>query len=299
MSVISIFVVALVLANFTGIDGQYDRVVCHNLETDALLAPFFLEDCVDVKHTKCTVCPAHWYVDCPSGYVHKTYKSCGFLGCQLVCVREWKVCPRCDVSCNDCPTPRYIKPTPRPTKEPTKPTPRPTKEPTPRPTFRPTKRPTPEPTGRPTVTPTRPPTRFPTVPTDYPTNSPTDSPTKSPTSSPTEAPSQFPTRLPTPMPTNSTLSPSMSPTSAPIFTNAPTMELSVPSPEQVCAAVSHKAACKVTPGCYFGDKADGPCSLFSGVCENITNRKTCKAAQPCVSRKGRCLSKSFTITNHQ
>merc|ERR1711879_470537 len=120
---------------------------------------------------------------------------------------------------------------------------------------------------------------------DYPTNSPTDYPTKSPTSSPTEAPSQFPTRLPTPMPTNSTLSPSMSPTSAPIFTNAPTMELSVPSPEQVCAAVSHKAACKVTPGCYFGEKADGPCSLFSGVCENITNKKTCKAAEPCVSKK--------------
>jgi len=293
MSVISIFVVALVLANFTGIDGQYDRVVCPNMVSDAIFASFLLDDCVDVKHTECTVCPAHWYVECPSGYVHKTYRSCGFLkwGCQLECVREWKVCPRCDESCKDCPIPRYIKPTPRPTKEPTKPTPRPTKEPTPRPTHRPTR----EPTGRPTVTPSRPPTRFPTAePTDYPTYSPTDSPT----SSPTGAPSQFPTESPTLAPTNS---PYMSPTSAPTIapTNAPTMEPSVPSPEQVCAAVSHKAACKVTPGCYFGDKADGPCSLFSGVCENITNRKTCKAAEPCVSKKGRCLSKSFTVTNHQ
>merc|ERR1711879_101515 len=165
---------------------------------------------------------------------------------------------------------------PRPSYKPTK---RPSKRPTYKPTKRPTQEPTQEPTNRPTATPTRSPTKFPTV---EPTDSPTDSPTKSPTMT------ESPTLAPTLAPINSSLSPSMSPTSAP--TSAPTDT----PPEQICAAIGDKMTCKMTPGCYFGDKAKGPCSLFSGVCENITNKKTCKGAARCVSKKGRCFSKFFT-----
>merc|ERR1711879_678220 len=108
------------------------------------------KDCKKVTHSSCTVCPAHWYEECPSGYVHETYRSCGFLywGCKLECVRRWtQPCSDCNKT---CPTPR----------------------------------PTPEPTNRPTATPTSPPTRFPTAePTDSPTKTPTTSPTLAPTSS--------------------------------------------------------------------------------------------------------------------
>merc|ERR1711941_14569 len=81
------------------------------------------KDCRKVTHSACTVCPAHWYEECPSGYVHETYRSCGFLywGCKLECVKEWKQ------SCSDC---SKTCPTPRPTQEPTSdPTATPTRPP--------------------------------------------------------------------------------------------------------------------------------------------------------------------------
>merc|ERR1711879_1003944 len=250
-SVRNICLMALVLANFAS-----------------------AKDCKKVTHSSCTVCPAHWYVECPSGYVHKTYRSCGVFGwgCQLECVREWTQC--CE-DCNDrtCPLPRYYTLTSPPTKDPTpRPTRQPTNEPTPYPTSKPTTRPTPRPTKRPSKEPTRSPT---IAPTNYPTESPTDSPTKSPTPAPT---------------------PSESPTLAPTFyftTSAPTMEPTVLGPELVGAAISDKKTCKVTSGCYFGVKAKA-CSLFRGVCEEISNKRTCKNAEPCVIESGRCRSKPLS-----
>jgi len=138
-SVRNICLMALVLANFAS-----------------------AKDCKKVTHSSCTVCPAHWYVECPSGYVHETYRSCGFLywGCKLECVKKWKQ------SCSDC---NKTCPTPRPTLEPT---------------------------SDPTATPTSPPTRFPTV---EPTYSPTETPT---TLRPTVTPTLVPTTLPTLAPTS-------------------------------------------------------------------------------------------------
>merc|ERR1711879_206078 len=72
------------------------------------------KDCREIKYSSCVTSPAHWYVECPSGYVYKTYRSCGgglgFGRCKLECVREW------EQSCSDCTKPC---PTPRPTEEPT------------------------------------------------------------------------------------------------------------------------------------------------------------------------------------
>lgn len=129
--------------------------------------------------------------------------------------------------------------------------------------------PSPEPTMEPTSTPTE-------SPTQAPSNAPTQSPTSEPTMSPTPAPTGSPTQQPTPAPTH------------------------VPSsfgPEQMCAAVSSKSVCKVTTGCYFGEDAEGPCTLFTGVCENITNRKTCKSAEPCVLDGHSCRSKASSTPN--
>jgi len=133
--------------------------------------------------------------------------------------------------------------------------------------------PSPEPTLEPSMEPTATPTESPT---SFPTQSPTSEPTVSPTSSPTSAPTSSPSQQPTP---------------------APTQETTEPGPEQVCAAVSSKSVCKVTSGCYFGEDAEGPCSLFSGACEDIADKKTCKSAEPCVLDGGRCISKAASTPN--